>query len=428
LCHIHDQIPGMVKGDPLRFRQILTNLLGNAPKFTEKGEIELSLNLEEETESEVKLHALIRDTGIGVPADKLESIFDPFHQADGSTTRKYGGTGLGLSICRRMSRLMNGDVWVESELEKGSTFHFTAWLGKSDAKVSGRIKPVSLTGKCILIADDNPLNLEILKKMVEAVGMIGRTLSKGADVVDYAQKVFQDGETIDAGILDLEMADLDGYSIASALKDPERNFPRIPLIALSSLVKRDVQKCEAAGFSGFLSKPVRPEKLYQMMEHLLSPDTDGGQLPKKKPAKIETQYSVREKIKHSIRILLAEDNPVNQRLTTMMLTKAGYKVEVAGNGAEAIEKFSNFPEAFDLIFMDVQMPEMDGVEASQYLRRQGFEKIPIVAMTANAMKGDREKCLAAGMNDYLTKPIQREKVFDMIEKWCFGNPAAKRTD
>ncbi len=422
LCHIHDQIPAMVKGDPLRFRQVLTNLLGNAPKFTEEGEIELSLNLEKETDNEVKLHAVIRDTGIGIASEKLESIFEPFHQADGSTTRKYGGTGLGLSICRRMAHLMGGEVWAESPPGGGSTFHFTAWLRKSDVKASTRVKPVSLVSKHILVVDDNLLNLEILKKMIEAARMKVMTLSRGSDVVAYIQKAVQEGESVDIAVLDLEMADLDGYSVASALRDPRLKLPKIPLIALSSLIKRDVQKCEAAGFDGFLSKPVRPEKLYQMMENLLSQASDSGRFSAEKPAKIKTQYSVREEIKHSIRILLAEDNIVNQRLATMMLTKAGYTVEVAGNGAEAVQKFSESPEAFDLIFMDVQMPEMDGAEASQHLRRQGFDKVPIVAMTANAMKGDREKCLAAGMNDYLTKPIQREKVFDVIEKWCFKNP------
>jgi CheY-like chemotaxis protein len=285
------------------------------------------------------------------------------------------------------------------------------------------MKPVTLAQKRVLVVDDNPINLEILEKMLEKVAMEVITLTRGTDVIPYLKDAIAKNNIIDIAVLDIEIPDMDGYSIAAAIREPNQQFPSIPLVALSSVMKRDAQKCETAGFNGFLSKPVRPDKLYQMLERLLA-ETSGTQIPSsERKAKIHTQYSVREDIKQSICILLAEDNPVNQKLAVMMLGKAGYKVEVAVNGIEAVEKYSAAPENFDLIFMDVQMPEMDGVAASQSLRQKGFDKVPIVAMTANAMKGDREKCLAAGMNDYMTKPIKREKVFEMVEKWCFMPPS-----
>ena len=421
LCHIDDQIPTCVKGDPLRYRQVLTNLLGNAPKFTAKGEIELALNLEEETESEIKMHTTIRDTGIGIPSDKIKSIFEPFQQADGSTTRKYGGTGLGLSICKQISRLMNGDVWVESEEGKGSIFHFTAWLKKTDTPEPKRGNPVSLQNKFVLLADDNATNLKAIKKTLEVAGIRVFTAVRGSDVIALINEMSAKGTPIEIAIVDIDMPDLDGYEVATLIRKSSSPISDLPLIALSSAMERDAKKCEKVGFNGFLSKPVRHVKLFQMMERILALSSDD------KPTiqsigtrKIHTQYSVREDIKHSVRILLAEDNQVNQKLATLMLKKAGYKVEVANNGLEAVEKYTNRPDDFDLIFMDIQMPEMDGMTATLEIRAKGFKKIPIVAMTANAMKGDREKCIEAGMNDYLTKPIKREPVFEVLEKFVFA--------
>jgi PAS domain S-box-containing protein len=420
LCHIDDQIPTCVKGDPLRYRQVLTNLLGNSPKFTTEGEIELALNLEEETESEIKLHTTIRDTGIGIPRGKIKTIFEPFQQADGSTTRKYGGTGLGLSICKQISRLMKGDVWVESEEGIGSTFHFTAWLKKADIPEPKRGNPVSLQNKCVLVADDNATNLKAIKKALEVAGMRVFTVVLGSDIVPLINEMSAKGTPIEIAVVDIDMPDLDGYEVAALIRKSSSPISDLPLIALSSAMERDAKKCEKAGFNGFLSKPVRHVKLFQMMERILALNSDDKPTIQSIGAtKIHTQYSVREDIKHSVRILLAEDNQVNQKLATLMLKKAGYKVEVANNGLEAVEKYTNRPDAFDLIFMDVQMPEMDGMTATLEIRAKGFKKIPIVAMTANAMKGDREKCIEAGMNDYLTKPIKREPVFEVLERLVF---------
>jgi len=415
LCHVGDNVPSFVKGDPTRFRQVLTNLMGNAPKFTESGEIELYLDVDEEEDNRVKLHTKIRDTGIGLQKDKLSIIFEPFKQADCSTTRKYGGTGLGLSISKKISRLMDGNVWVESEESKGATFHFTAWFEKAEDKVTDRYVPAALTKKRALIVDDNQTNLEILAHHLELVGMYVVALGRPEDVLPTLKESLH--MPFDVCIADIQMPGMSGYEIAKEIRDAHTQFSNIRLIALSSLMKRDAKKCREAGFDGFLSKPIRRKRLYQMLEKVLGEKKDEPQ--EIKPSEIITQYSLREEMKHAVRILLVEDNPVNQKLGKLMLTKGGYQVEVANNGKEAVEKYTTSPDNFDLIFMDIQMPEMDGVEATQKIRERGFNAVPIVAMTAHAMKGDREVYLEAGMNDYISKPVRREIVFDILEKWVF---------
>jgi len=447
LCRIGDNVPSYTKGDPARFRQVLTNLMSNASKFTESGEIELSLDVEEENDTTLKLHTALRDTGIGLPPDKLSTIFDPFHQADGSTTRKYGGTGLGLTICRQISNLMHGDVWAESELNKGSIFHFTSVLGKVEDKQAKRFSPAALSGKKILIVDDNQTNLDILTHVLKSVGMDAVTLRDGKEVIPTLQKAIEAGKPFDLCILDIQMPGMSGYEVAKAIRNFKSTIQSLPLIALSSLMERDANKCEEAGFDSFLSKPIQREKLFQILEGILGKLSGGDPELRfsraESQAPIMTQYSLREEMKHSVRILLAEDNPVNQKLVKMMLTKGGYQVEVANNGREAVEKYSATPEDFDLIFMDVQMPEMDGLKATTAIRefenqklktkpdvqkqqstiinhQSSIKRVPIVAMTAHAMKGDKEKCLAAGMDDYITKPLKREIVFEILEKQVFG--------
>jgi len=483
LCRIGDNLPSMVRGDPTRYRQVLINLMGNAPKFTESGEIELFLDIEEEKGDRIKLHAKIRDTGIGIPKDKLSTIFEPFKQADGSTTRKYGGTGLGLSICKKISELMEGEVWAESPSDclltiddcllkdsskdkensqlsivnrqskqplnqmPGSVFHFTAWLGKAEKNEVERYTPVDLANKKVLIVDDNQNNLDILTNFLESVEMRAFALIKGEDVAPVLQKAFEDGNPFDLCISDIQMPGMDGYDVAKQIRNFKSSIRSIPLLALSSLMERDAKKCEEAGFDGFLSKPVRREKLYKILEKIIGKRAESiEQRTGGEDERIVTQYSVKEEMKHSVRILLAEDNPVNQKLAKLMLTKGGYHVEVANNGKEAVEKYITSPGDFDLIFMDIQMPEMDGLEATKEIRKLEMSlvtghsslakdkindkcqmtndgsvatHIPIIAMTANAMKGDREICLEAGMDDYMTKPIKRDLVFEMIKKWVF---------
>jgi len=419
LCRIGDDVPAYVRGDPARFRQVLLNLMGNAAKFTEAGEIELCIDMAEELDGRVQLHVSVRDSGIGIPKDKVDTVFEVFQQADTSTTRRYGGTGLGLPICKKIAQVMSGDVWVESDPGKGSTFHFTAWLQEAEGKQVKRFAPVSLSGKKVLIVDDNKNNLTILTHIMKSAGMRVAGLTRAEEVVPTVKGAFEADDPFDICILDIQMPDMSGYDVARQIRNPESQIPYTPFLAYSSSTEADAaKKCLAAGFDGFLPKPVHRRKLLDMMERLLGEKKDDD--VEKKPVSIVTQHSMREEAKHSACILLAEDNPVNQKLAKMVLTKGGYQVEVANNGREAVEKYTRAPEAFDLIFMDVQMPQMDGMKATKAIRDKGFETVPIVAMTAHAMKGDREKCLEAGMDDYIPKPVKRELVFEMLEKWVFN--------
>jgi CheY-like chemotaxis protein len=242
-------------------------------------------------------------------------------------------------------------------------------------------------------------------------------LKDGEEVIPTLQEAVEAGSPFDICISDIRMPGTSGYDVAAQIRDPQHQFSALPLIALSSLTERDAEKCEEVGFNGFLSKPFHRVKLFQMMERILGETEDEQDEAVKR--KIKTQYSVKEEIKHSVRILLAEDNPVNQKLAKIMLTKAGYEVDVANDGQEAVHMYTSSPEDFNLIFMDIKMPEIDGIEATRVIRESGFDSIPIIAMTAAAMKGDREKCLDAGMDDYITKPIKRDLVFQIIEKWVF---------
>jgi PAS domain S-box-containing protein len=422
LLRVGDHVPFKLIGDPYRFKQVLTNLMSNAAKFTEQGEIELALDVDTETGSEVKLHAMVRDTGIGIPPDKLKIIFEPFLQADGSTTRRYGGTGLGLSICRRIARLFDGDAWAESTPGSGSIFHCTAVMKKAASINAPRLCYESLENQKALVVDDNFNNIEILQHMLEHAGMRVVTASTAEEAFAAVSRSEATGDLFALGILDIQMPRISGYEIAQRIQEmPGGGFP---LIASSSLSVRSVRKCQSVGFSGYMPKPVHRQKLLKMVELLLSKTKTGnGDEPGAQP-KIMTQYSVREDVKHAVSILLAEDNIVNQKLATTLLTKAGYHVTVANNGREAVALCIAQAAAFDLIFMDVQMPELSGLDATREIRRLGFDKIPIVAMTAHAMKGDSQKCLDAGMDDYMAKPIKREVVFAMVNKWVIERPSS----
>jgi len=414
LCRIDNSLPAKVMGDPGRYRQVLVNLMGNSAKFTKKGELELAIMVEDEDDDGLTLHATVRDTGIGIAKDKLESIFEAFKQADGSTTREYGGTGLGLSICRRIAALMGGNVWAESDGSNGSVFHFTAKMKKATRPEVKSFKKVTLTDKRILIVDDNLTNLSILQHILESADLRVTSVQDSSMVRNIVQEAAEQNRLFDIVILDIQMPTPDGYALAGMLKNELEFTASIPLLAYTSSTERNANRCKEAGFDAFLTKPARREILFKTMEKLLASPEERQQ---QKKEKLITQYSVREEMKRSVRILLAEDNPVNLKLATLILTKAGYKVVSAGNGKETVEQFTSAPDNFDLILMDIQMPEMDGLEATKELRDRGFNEVPIVAMTANAMKGDREICIDAGMNDYITKPIKREIVFEIIEKW-----------
>jgi len=394
-------------------------------KFTKSGEIELSINLEEENGNRLKIHTTIRDTGIGIPEDKLSSIFEVFQQADSSTTRQFGGSGLGLSICKKIANLLGGDVWAESEINIGSTFHFTAWFQKSEKNEVERLSPVSISGKKALVVENNQTNLLMLRNSLELKGVRVVTLTRGEGAVQIIQKAINVQDPFDICLCDIQMPEMNGYELAMQIRDPKNNLPNIPLIAISSVM--DAKKCEKAGFDAFIAKPVRKDKLYRMLSNISGKAESRRDNANETKNPIITKHSIAEEIKQSARILLAEDNPVNQKLAGKLLTKAGYHVLTVVNGKEAFEKYSTSPDDFDLIFMDVQMPEMNGLEATGKIR--AFEQtvanagnkphIPIVAMTANAMKGDREKCIKAGMDNYISKPIKREVVFEILDQLVF---------
>lgn len=418
ICRIGDAVPGFIKSDPSRIRQVLLNLMGNATKFTEEGEIELAVEVEEETESRLKLHATVRDTGIGIPQNKLESIFELFQQADGSVTRKYGGTGLGLAICREIARIMDGEVWAESTVGKGSTFHFTAWVDRSEKVVAKTPQIKALIGKRALLVDDNESNLVVLSHALTVAGMRTTSLMKSTDTLPTLREAVAAGDPYEVIILDIQMPEISGYEISGLIRqdaDPRINL--IKILAFSSSISRRIKMFKESGFDGFLPKPIQRHKLLAMLKRLIGEEAKPEE--EKAKATIITQHVLVEEAKRAVRILLAEDNPMNQRLAQVMLTKAGYQMSVANNGKEAVEKFTAEPERYDLIFMDLHMPELDGLEATKVLRNRGYKDVPIIAMTADAMKEDRDRCLDVGMNDYLAKPIRREEVFAMVKKWVF---------
>ncbi len=412
LCRISDNFPAAVQGDPHRFKQVVTNLLGNAPKFTEKGEIELAAQVEEEAADRIKLLITVRDTGIGIPEDKHGKIFEAFEQADGSTTRKYGGTGLGLSICKKISQAMGGDVWIESEEGRGSTFYFTCWLGKSAKSAVPAVSSVELQGKKCLVVDDNQTHLEIISHILRQLGVTVEALSDTDMVLYLLKSAVQEGAPFDFALIDVQMTQKSGLEIASDIRN-SKGFSHFPTLAFSSSSERIAKQCGEAGFTAFLSKPVRRHRFISTLKHMLGhEDSDGVTKP------IVTSHGAAEEQKRNVTILLAEDNKVNQKLAVNLLKKAGYTVELAKNGQEAVDMA--LEKKFDLILMDIQMPHLDGREATKVIRQKGFTDLPIIAMTAEAMKGDREKCLEAGMNDYIAKPIKREKVFEAIKKWILA--------
>jgi ligand-binding sensor domain-containing protein/signal transduction histidine kinase/DNA-binding response OmpR family regulator len=416
MCRIGSDVPAYVKGDAGRFRQVLINLMTNASKFTHKGEIELTLDVEEEENERIKFHAKVRDTGIGIQQEKLEVIFDVFRQANDSTTREYGGSGLGLAISKQIAALMHGHVWAESTPGKGSIFHFTAWMEKSKKKAEKKAVYQQLAGKKILVIDDNENNLEILTHLLKRSHMRVVALNSGQTAVSVILESFAAGDPFDICVIDIIMPEISGHDVAKRIRKLPPPMSRLPLLAFMSSLISGSRVFEESGFDGFLPKPIRREKLLKMIARLLG-KKETSEDGEKKEALI-TRHTIAEEAKHSIHILLAEDNPINQKLARSMLTRAGYQLSVVDNGKDAVDMFVSQPDKYDLIFMDIHMPQMNGMEATRIIRKKGFHDIPIIAMTAEGMKGDREKFLNVGMSDYIAKPIKREMVFKMVKKWC----------
>ena len=415
-CRIDDNLPANVVGDPGRYRQVLINLLGNAAKFTEEGEIELSVNVKE-LKDELLLHTTIRDTGIGVAKDKLATIFEPFKQADGSTTRKYGGTGLGLSICTKIAELMNGKIWAESKIGHGTTFHFTAVMKRSTKKHVPSQTAAEITDKRILIVEKSSSSSQILVNILEKAGAKTVTENDTTTILETLKKAEEVQKPFDLCILDIGVSNTTDFDLVKTIRQTELATSKIPLLLYAAAGEKPGVNWREQGIDGFLAKPARRQVILKTLAKLLN----GGKPNEKDKKSIVTQYTIREELKQTIRLLLAEDNKVNQKLANAILTKAGYSLDIVNNGREAIDLFTASPEKYHAILMDIQMPEMDGLTATRKIRQAGYNDIPIIAMTANAMKGDRELCLEAGMSDYISKPIKREIVYGVLEKRLLQN-------
>ena len=421
-CLIHDRIPCLLRGDPGRLRQILTNLTGNAIKFVEKGEVSISVDLKEQTDVSVTLLFEVKDTGIGIPADKVDGLFESFTQADASTTRKYGGTGLGLTISKQLSELMGGEIGVRSQEGKGSTFWFTVVLEKqSDVKEKTIASIGDIKGKNVLVVDDHSINRLVFRVYLESWGCRFDEAENGNQALSKLRDAANRGDPFHMGILDMQMPEMSGETLGLKIKgDPA--IQDIPLIMATSVGQRgDAERLRRAGFASFLTKPVKKTVLLDCIRIVLglknNPSKDGAK-------QIVTGFTIEEsrvdekKSDRKLRILLAEDNMMNQKVAKNMLKKMDHSVVVANNGEEAVKAFKD--EEFDLILMDGQMPVMDGLEATITIRNMENEakidRIPIIAVTANAMKGDREKFLAAGMDDYISKPLKRKDFEVVIER------------
>lgn len=418
--HISPEVPENLIGDPGRLRQVIINLVGNAIKFTEQGDIVVSVEKESEQNGEVVLRFAVTDTGIGIASDQQKSIFEPFTQADSSTTRKYGGTGLGLSISRHIVELMQGRIWLVSELGRGSTFYFTARFGRSLAQPAKPefLKAPKLVDLPVLIVDDNAINRRILEQILTNWQMKPKSVASGAEALEALDRAVQTGNPFKLVLMDVMMPEMDGFMVVDEIRKRPHLDGAIIMMLTSAGQRGDAARCRELGILAYLVKPIKASDLYKALVNVFALQE---QSMEQKP--LVTRHSLRKPAglpgqnSRACRILLAEDNVVNQKLAVRMLEKLGHSVYAATNGKEAIQAYER--KHFDLIFMDVQMPEMDGYEATRLIRKKEAETgghIPIVALTAHAMTRDREECLAAGMDDYLSKPISMDEVYRVIEK------------
>jgi signal transduction histidine kinase/DNA-binding response OmpR family regulator len=422
VCMINNDVPALVRGDPGRLRQILVNLANNAVKFTEKGEVVIRSALEQEDDKYPVIRFSVTDTGIGIPKDRMDRLFQSFSQVDASTTRRYGGTGLGLAISKELSGMMGGRIGVESEDGKGSTFWFTAVLEKQPR---GRdidiVVPYDIRKKRILVVDDNAVNREVLKERLKSWGCRFDEASGGKQALEKLRRAASDRDPFGIAILDMQMPEMDGETLGRKIKKAP-DLKDTHLMMLTSLgLRGDAARMKEIGFAAYLTKPVKVSQLYDSLIAIVGRETETREGVSSES--IVTKHSISEDKKRKIRILLAEDNMINQQVALNILEKFGYRADAVANGQEAVGALEMIP--YDLVLMDVQMPEMDGFEATAEIRNPNSEvidhDIPIIAMTAHAMKGDREHCLKVGMNDYLTKPVDPRAMLEMLEKWLdFG--------
>jgi two-component system, sensor histidine kinase and response regulator len=433
VSNIHRHVPLLLFGDPGRLRQILINLVGNAIKFTEKGEIAIHVSLEENDRTHATIRFEVIDTGIGISLDRMEQLFKPFSQLDSSSTREFCGTGLGLMISKQLSELMGGRIGLESLEGKGSKFWFTAVFEKQVERAKRKeILPGDIRNKYILIVDDNATNRHVLREQLKSWSCRFNEASGGEEALRKMRQESDDHRAFDIAILDMQMPGMDGETLGRKIKqDPD--LKNTILVLMTSIGKRgDAKRLEKIGFVGYLTKPIKQSQLYDC---LVTVSGLRNQTTLEQPVPIFTRHTISEKQQRTARILLAEDNITNQKVALNTLKKFGYSADVVKNGKAAVEALKKIP--YDIVLMDCQMPGMDGYEATDEIRKWekkfntesadgsasnleagvGSKRVPIIAMTAHALKGDREKCLNAGMDDYIAKPIHPKKLCDVIEKW-----------
>jgi signal transduction histidine kinase/DNA-binding response OmpR family regulator len=413
LCEIARDVPEVVRGDSSRLRQVIANLIGNALKFTEKGEVSLKVQKETRGEEQSLMHFVVADTGIGIPLSKQKLIFDPFSQADTSTTRKYGGTGLGLTITSRLVDMMGGKIWVESQMGRGSQFHFTVQFkgAHTQSERNSMVGHEHLRGIRVLVVDDNETNRRILDNMLGNWSMRVTCVARGSAALGELAAAQQGADPYGLIISDVNMPEMDGFELIRHIRERPSLTSAIILMLSSARHRGDSEHVRELGVAALLTKPIRQSELRLAIARIL-----GVADPQGEPSVLTASSAPAGAAPpaRTLRILVAEDNAVNQRLATRLLEKRGHQVVVAGNGCEALAALGE--DTFDLVLMDIQMPEMDGMEATAKIREKeelAGGHLPIVALTAHAMKGDEDLCLAAGMDGYLTKPIHPQEL-DMV--------------
>ncbi len=416
LFNTYPQVPLNLVGDPLRLGQILLNLSNNAIKFTDRGEVVISTELGAdamgEESNQVMLRFSVRDTGIGMSQEQIDRLFQSFSQADVSTTRKYGGTGLGLAISKRLTEMMGGKIWVESEPGKGSTFYFTAVFGfQAEVEEKQYIIPDKMSGLRVLICDDNLTSRQILNDMCSLFSFETTEAASGQEALSELEKA-ENGSPYELVLMDWRMPGMDGIETTRRIKENPK-LSNIPVLLVTAYGREEIKlQAEDAGIEGFLIKPVNSSLLYDTIMEIFGEEIS---LTASAPVQITDESEALKSIEGA-RILLVEDNPINQQVATEFLEQAGFVVTVANNGKQGVQAVKM--SKFDLVLMDIQMPEMDGHEATRIIRKEpGFDSLPVVALTAHAMAGEREKCLNLGMNDYLSKPIKTENLYAVLTKW-----------
>jgi two-component system sensor histidine kinase/response regulator len=421
-CEVSPKVPDMIVGDDVKLRQVLVNLVGNAVKFTEHGEIVVRVDVQEQTEQQLMLRFCVSDTGIGVPAEKQQQIFEAFTQADGSTTRKFGGTGLGLTISKRLVEMMGGTIWVESEPGKGTQFHFTIACAVSQqvAPRQESVAPAELAGLHVLIVDDNATNRRILEEVLQRWDMKPTAVDSGWLAFKALEGAEVRGEPFRLVLLDCQMPEMDGFTVAEHIRSNNTLTQPVMIMVSSCTRNGDSARAKQIGIACHLNKPLKQSELRDAICRSL------GTQPRSEPAaepSEPTPTPAADTIR-PLRVLLAEDNTVNQKLALRLLQRQGHHVTLATDGREVLKALDQ--AQFDVVLMDVQMPNMSGFEcaaAIRHVEKLSGTHVPIIAMTAHAMAGDRERCLAAGMDDYISKPINRRKLFEMLARVA-GAPVA----